>query len=325
MFRIIISLQSLNFINLWVFLELRTLRFIFFIASDKILFDKFQEIIKFFIIQCLSGLRILILRIFQELENNNFIFFILILIILLKIGSAPFHIWILNLSLNISWISLFLFLSLIKIIPFQFLNSLSYFNLSIFGLISFIISSILIIYTKNLKQILIISSIIFIGIIFFILNKNFWIEFLFIYSIILAQLRIIFWLIVLQKNFLIHFKNSNLIKIFLLISIFNIRGIPPLPGFFIKIFWLINSNLEIFSILIFLIISRLRTYIYIRIWINFLRFNSYKIYIKNNYNNFKNNFFLFIFIINFYISLIWFYFYYIKYLKQELNLNLGRN
>ena len=231
----------------------------------------------------------------------------LILIIIFKIGSAPFHMWILNLSLRISWTRVFLFLSFIKVIPFQFLNSLSCFNLSIFGLISFFISSILIIYTKNLKQILIISSIVFIGIIFFILNKNFWIEFLIIYSIILAQLRVIFWLIVLQKNFLSHLKNSNLIKIFLLVSILNFRGIPPLPGFFIKFFWLINSNLNFFRIIIFLIISIIRTYMYIRIWINFLRVNSYKTYIKNNYNNFKNNFFLTIFIINFFMSLIWFY------------------
>ena len=84
------GILSISFLGVWVFLELRTVRFLFFLfASIKNIIIK--ERIKLFLVQALSGLLILILIVQKEFLNHELLVFLVALVILFKIRAAPFH------------------------------------------------------------------------------------------------------------------------------------------------------------------------------------------------------------------------------------------
>lgn len=309
---LLIGIQSTRFVRLWIFLELRTLSIIFFILRELTSHDSFQDTIKFFIIQALRGLSIFVMGISQEINRTNLFFFLFRGIILFKIGAAPFHIWLLSLVNGFSWPILFIFLTIIKFIPFQILSTLIPLNLSIFGTISFLIAGLLIFYCVTLKQLIVISSIVFIGTLFFILkNGIWWINLLLIYSINFLPFMYLLWLVGQQKRLLVHRINFGLIKVRLAFLFFRIRGIPPLPGFFIKLFWLIESQVGFFSILMFLIVSGASAYIYLRVWIRLINWRSNLVIQQKFYSYYFNELILIIIFLSLFVRLFILIYYYI--------------
>lgn len=129
-----------------------------------------KETIKLFLIQALTGIRILLLLLFSNLYPSYPIRFFIWLVVLLKISAVPFHIWFLNLRSKIPWERMLLFLTVIKFIPLIILRNSYRFYIIFFSNLSLVVSRVRRIYYSRLKNLIVLSSLYFLGILFFLLN-----------------------------------------------------------------------------------------------------------------------------------------------------------
>ena len=227
--------------------------------------SQFQLIIKLFIIQSIGGLLLLIFLLIKEVYSLELVNTLLIVIILVKIGAIPFHWWALKIVNILNWDNLIVFLTILKIIPLFLLQNTFTNFLVLIGLLSFIISGVRRIYSNNLKILIFWSSLFFLGILLIRLKKGGvnWLRLLIAYALILFPLAKLFKEAkVTQYNL----NNSNLIarinllRFFLLI---NLIGLPPFPGFFLKLLWVLESKQSFIEVFIFLSSNIIIIFIYL--------------------------------------------------------------
>jgi len=229
---VIIGLSESNIFIQWGILELTRVRFIPLIIRSGTGY-KTQAGIKYFLSQAPASILILLRvilftpPIFYEILNPALIF---------KLAMPPFHGWLFSLIDSIGINELSLLLTVQKFIPLliieirikNILILLSIIN-TIYLLIVFNIS------VRSIKPILIISSI----------SRAFWpirvlqaggvwFEFMIFYSFLFLLLcNFLRWEKIFTYNNLI---NKNMITRFVLSAqLFNLGGVPPLTGFFLKI------------------------------------------------------------------------------------------
>lgn len=261
-FSVIRGIFRSRFFTIWFFLELRTISFLLnlIIIKYKIIF---KETIKLFLIQSLRGMRILLLILIKETSSLGSIRFLIWIVILFKIGAIPFHFWFLNLRNNLSWERIILFLTVIKFLPLMILINLDRQYCGFFRLISFIVASIRRVYYWNIKNLIVLSSLYFLGIIFYLINnRNFWLEMILIYIIIFLPLFFIFRKT--NNNFFLSNWIGRASPLIIFLLIIRLAGLPPFPGFFLKYIWLINSKIDFLSLVVFFITSRIIIYLYVR-------------------------------------------------------------
>lgn len=156
----------------------------------------------------------------------------------------------------------------------------------IFGILTIIIATLLINSQYNIQRFIALSSISHLG--FLILQFSYsYLFYIYIYTI-----TSLFLLILLYNN------NLNfIIKIIITFILFSLSGLPPLPGFYTKLYILIDLlNLGYISIIIILLISSIilaANYIYLGLIS--LHFNS-SLLKYNSYNILSIFFILFIFL-----------------------------
>lgn len=260
------SLISNNWILIWCGLEIILICFIPIILNKN--FNSSECCLKYFIIQRVRS-SILILSIILILININFnIGIILNISLIIKIGVAPFHIWVLNVVEGLDFNFLFVLLTLIKLPPLCILSYVSLYLIP-FIFLTLILGSILGLNQRSSRKIIGYSSIFNIG---FILScvffNHIWLFYLFFYSVIIYLL--IYILINLNLNYINQFIVNDFnpfSKFILFLRLLSIGGIPPLIGFIIKLIVLelmlfINFYLVRFIIIVF---SLLIIFIYIRI------------------------------------------------------------
>lgn len=231
-----------------------------FLSSNSILY--------YFIIQSLASSLFFFASLLSPIFFTKIFNLVIIISILIKLGSAPFHIWFPQISEGLRYNSFFFLSSFQKIIPFYIITIISKKFLILFIILSAIIGSFGGLNQKSFKKILAFSSISHISWILslILIRHNFWIIYFFIYILILIKI-----IYLLKKNNIISIININSIKFsnFKKISLFSLflslGGLPPFLGFLTK--WisiiLIIKNFPL--ILIFLISSSLiNLYFYIR-------------------------------------------------------------
>lgn len=260
---IILTIYSKNWIIFWIFLELNTFSFIYILFNNKFNYNSSRSAIIYFIIRFFSTF--LILLNFLNYSNiilieSNFIFNIGLLI---KLGVAPFHFWIIQIAKNCSILQFSILITIQKIIPISFLIFLIQlkiiFPLTIIRLI-FLYD---LLNSNSIKSIIISSSIVNNNWIIILCACNYQILLTYFYTYSFIIFQFIYFCIKLN------IKNLNNIKkkINLFILIFSLIGIPPFLGFYIKlisVFHFINLFSTILIILI-LIISIIISYIYLKI------------------------------------------------------------
>lgn len=275
----------LNWIYMWVFLEISTISFIFYLT----LFIKnvrkldFQEgLVKYFLIQAMASLFLLVSFIWRggqsfwglDLTFSSGLFWG---VLILKLGLVPFHFWVPPVGRALSYWGLFLLLGWQKLIPLILLFNCLGANLNLMGfclIISIIWRTMCQYNVLNLKLLLVYSSIAHIS----------WLG---VCSFLGAKLALIYYSVYIIIIFLLFHELNKLnlfylldvkylsVEFFLLLNLFSLRGLPPFLGFFPKWAILINGAL-LFSNLfwfVFLAIRVLGFYIYIRIIFPILRGN----------------------------------------------------
>jgi len=107
LFSVILFYSRLRWIQFWVWIELNQLFFLFFIRLFFL--TKIETIIKYFIIQRITSMIIIIILV---LTKNDFF---ILRVLFLKLGLIPFHSWILNIVKSIELFSYFTLLTVQKI------------------------------------------------------------------------------------------------------------------------------------------------------------------------------------------------------------------
>ena len=204
-------------------------------------------------------------------ENLNISFgllysFIFILAgLLFKLGSAPFHFWLPdvyegspnNITAFFAIVPKIAYISILIRFFFDIFNDFSYFFeiiLYICAFISMLFGSILSLQQKKIKRLLAYSSINHIGYILIGFTSNLFnsIPYILLYILIYIIMSISIWTsfisIYFNKKPIKYltdlsnlFKLNKTLSILIIINIFSMAGIPPLAGFFSKLFIFLSA------------------------------------------------------------------------------------
>jgi len=224
----------------------------------------------------------------------------ILILFFFKFGAVPFHFWVPDVYEGAPLASTIIFSIITKpILVHLFIKLIFAFGtlfylfqeyLYLIGLISILVGTFFTLVQKRFKKIIVYSSITQVGFLIFSLSLNTYDGMVYTYFFLIIYIitSVLIWgTISLLYNFgskyniflkksnsglffshLLHVFNYNPLFSFLFILIFfSIAGIPPLVGFFSKmfiIFELVYNHLIIFSILIILI-SSISIFYYIRI------------------------------------------------------------
>nr|YP_009673877.1 NADH dehydrogenase subunit 2 [Amblyomma javanense]QDC21268.1 NADH dehydrogenase subunit 2 [Amblyomma javanense] len=288
---VIITISSKSWFIYWLMMEMNLLMFIPILNSKKK--NSSNSMISYFIIQSFSSNLFLFSMLNFEIMAIKFFCFTAMMSIMIKLAIIPFHFWLTNLSEMLDFKSLFLILTIQKVIPLFILSSIKMNILSIFVMISSIFASIFVLNLKSLKKILIFSSISHQSwmIVLMLISSNFWISYMIVYSILIYKITSM--LIKINSNYinnLIYTKSDFNIKITFCMMMLSLGGMPPFLGFlmkFISILIIMNSSSMMISILI--MSSIINIFIYVRaimpnLFINLMNTKIYmltKMNIKN--------------------------------------------
>lgn len=287
-----VAISASSWFIAWIGLEINILALLALFLSNPSSRNS-EATLKYFLVQALAS-AILISRalttrnLFSFLSSLNLFSIFIIISLLIKIGAAPFHLWVPQIIEGLSWINNSILITWQKIAPFFLLSACieRKYNISII-IISIILSSVLgamIGLTHiSVRKILAFSSINHLGwmLASLIVNLKLWICYFFSYCIILLSLINILNLlnIVRINNTRL---NNPLRQISLFITLLSFGGLPPLFGFFpkwITIQAMVDSSITILTILVFS--SLVALFFYCRIMFSRLLKKSFLIKPKN--------------------------------------------
>ena len=250
--------------------------------NEKTSYLNLESIFKYTIISAIFSILILI-YIISEYNDNNVVFIksysvisiITIIAFSIKIGIFPFHIWIPEVYLGINLNSIFILGLIPKIVIFLLWSKLYLMN-NIFYIMVFsslLFSCLAGLNQSNFKLIIAYSSIYNISFIFssFFISNSLSITYSWIYFTIYFFTSTILIMSInktLTNNYLIYLNNiDNKVNILMVITLFSLIGIPPLAGFFIKVFFIkhiIYTKMIMLTIVIILT-TLVSSFYYVRI------------------------------------------------------------
>nr|YP_010586095.1 NADH dehydrogenase subunit 2 [Cheumatopsyche charites]UZZ43831.1 NADH dehydrogenase subunit 2 [Cheumatopsyche charites] len=273
-FSMFISISANSWINCWMGLEINTFSFLPFIFKKKNFLSS-ESSIKFFLIQSISSINLMFIiflinwNSMNQIQLLNSLYLIISISLLFKLGSAPFHFWMISLIESFNWINMMIFFSLQKIPPIILISY--YLNIKflfLIILINSIFGSISGLNQLSIRKIMTYSSIFNFSWMFsaILISENMFIIFMIIYSSILVNLFMLFNSINLNNlNQIFLIKNNNLLIYLIMINLLSLGGMPPFLGFMSK--WLISMfliQLKFMVIIIIMLMSLINLYYYIQ-------------------------------------------------------------
>nr|ADY86043.1 NADH dehydrogenase subunit 2 [Corcyra cephalonica] len=296
-FSTFISISSNSWFGCWIGLEINLLSFIPLISNSSNLLAS-EASLKYFLTQSIASINFMFsilmkLTLMKNFEINNFISIMINSSLLMKMGSTPFHFWFPNIAEGLSWFNNFLLMTWQKITPMILLSYYMNKNfIIIISIINTIIGAIGGLNQTSLRKLMAFSSINNLGwmLISIMMSENLWLFYLIMYSFLISIMCFLFKLLNMYFINQLFISNLNyLIKTFLLINFLSLGGLPPFIGFFPK--WImINSMMSnnlFFTTFIFIMMSLIMLFFYIRIiyssfMFNYINLKWMNIYIKNN-------------------------------------------
>nr|YP_010554672.1 NADH dehydrogenase subunit 2 [Hydropsyche rhomboana]UYO79305.1 NADH dehydrogenase subunit 2 [Hydropsyche rhomboana] len=285
-FSILFIMSSNSWINCWMGLEINTLTFLSLAFNKKFLINS-EFSIKFYLIQSISSINFLffiLLINYNLMENMNFYNLILInlnLTLLMKMGSAPFHFWMISIIEGISWMNTFILLTIQKIPPMILISYYLNFKILIIVIIlNCFFGSLGGLNQLNIQKIMTYSSIYNFSwmISSIMISENVFYFFILIYMLILFNLFFLFSkfnLFFINQLFLI--KSNKFSILILSLNLFSLGGLPPFLGFITK--WIISiyliQNFN-FIVLIMILSSLINLYYYFQLMYPFLTIQKFE-------------------------------------------------
>nr|YP_009443435.1 NADH dehydrogenase subunit 2 [Argonauta hians]ATR85781.1 NADH dehydrogenase subunit 2 [Argonauta hians] len=263
----IMSMSSSHWMMMWMGLELNLMG-ILPLMNIKSKNLEIESSMKYFIIQSLSSSLFFLSSIFSFLYSTNMysMFFnssfssLMMISLLIKLGSVPFHFWLPSMCKFLSWSILYFILSWQKLAPLYMLSLINtnFYLLIISSIFSSIIGSIQAINQTNLQMIMTYSSISHLGwmIPATSINNSMMMFYLLIYSIIIIPL--FYFFSSFSTNYLFSLSEQNFLNnnqnIMISSLLLSLGGIPPTLGFLSKLMimnMLIYMNMMILPLILF--------------------------------------------------------------------------
>nr|YP_009180604.1 NADH dehydrogenase subunit 2 [Procambarus alleni]ALM30829.1 NADH dehydrogenase subunit 2 [Procambarus alleni] len=274
---LMLCISSDTWFGAWVGLELNLLSFIPLISSSSNRYSS-ESILKYFLVQVLASVMIIFSALFILMMVNLKMVFSLSL--LLKLGAAPFHFWFPQVMEGLSWIQAIILMTLQKVGPMILLSYLVYDKWSLImiftsAVVSAIVGAMGGLNQLYLRKIMAFSSINHMSWMFFamILSEYCWLLYFSIYC--LLSILVIMNFYFQQAYHFSHLVNSSfplMPKVFSMMSLFSLGGLPPFLGFIPK--WFIIQEMifcnYLYPLLVLLMCSLVTLYFYIRMSISFL-------------------------------------------------------
>lgn len=273
-----LSILSTSLISLFVSIEI--LSFTQIIIINLYIQDQYPGILYYLLSGLFTG--IFILSLGYIYIGYQIAYKLIIIVFIFKLGLIPFHILLPLIYLNLSTNNIFIIDIPYKIILFYILIKL---NITLpLSYIYFLLffSSLASLKYKNLIYIMIYSSIFNYAIILTIINLSN--PSVFIYYILNYSIFVLIYIYLLTNYFI----NKEIFHSYYLylwgVVIFNLLGIPPLAGFFIKFYaLLLFGHHQLYLLLIiFLLSSLIFSYTYLRILITMLMSSNKYLIINTN-------------------------------------------
>nr|QUS63489.1 NADH dehydrogenase subunit 2 [Odontoptilum angulatum] len=303
-FSTLISISANSWMGCWIGLEINLLSFIPLISNTNNLMTS-EASLKYFLIQSIASINflfsIILMMIFMKnFEMNNLFSILINSSMFMKMGAAPFHFWFPNIIEGLSWLNCFILLTWQKITPMILLSYYMNTNfLIMIMIINTIIGAIGGINQTSLRKLMSFSSINNLGWLMFsiLISEYLWLTYFLFYSFLISIMCFSFYIMnIYFINQLFIFNMNMMLKFLLMINFLSLGGLPPFLGFFPK--WIIINFmiLKKFYIIsfIFIMMSLITLFFYIRITYSCILFNYHKL--KWFKINIKNNYFLFIWI-----------------------------
>ena len=271
---ILIVISNNRILVYWVLMECSVAFFLPFIISNNY---GLERRFKYFLVQISNSFFFLISLL---LSFKGFEIFLLIFLIY-KVGRAPFYQWVVYIVRRISWVNIYILISIIKIIPIILVINFLVKNKEIyfFIVLSCVIGGLGGLGQISLRILMVYSSINHLSwILSCILLGNIWcINYIFIYFIILY--RAFFFFFIFNLDFISQINNLDKWNIFVICNLLNLRGLPPFTVFILKFFvlkGLIFNKIEL--LVLFLLLNTLFALFY------YIRLRIYRFF--NRYVNF---------------------------------------
>nr|YP_009184021.1 NADH dehydrogenase subunit 2 [Pyrinioides aurea]ALN96950.1 NADH dehydrogenase subunit 2 [Pyrinioides aurea] len=295
-FSTMISISSNSWFGCWIGLEINLMSFIPLISNLNNLMSS-EASLKYFLTQSIASINFLFIILLnflfmKKFEVNNLISILINSSMMMKMGSAPFHFWFPNIIEGLSWWNCFILMTWQKVTPMILLSY--YFNknfLMIILIMNVIVGAIGGLNQSSLRKLMAFSSINNLGwmMVSSLISENLWLFYLITYSFLISIICITFYIFNMYFiNQLFTFNLNFMIKISFLINFLSLGGLPPFLGFFPK--WIVINFLMInklyFLTFIFIMMSLIMLFFYIRIsysslMFNYLKLKWFKINIKN--------------------------------------------
>nr|URW97627.1 NADH dehydrogenase subunit 2 [Lysmata sp. 1 LQZ-2020] len=283
---ILITTSSSSWLSCWMGLELNLLSFIPLMSSSHNLY-KSEAALKYFLIQALGSAIILFWAPALLVLSSESSQVVLLLAILLKLGAAPFHLWLPSVMQGLHWPQCIILMTLQKIAP---LTMVSYLNPSNALTIGIFLSSSLSALVGGLggmnqtftRKLLAYSSINHVGWMMTAISFSEWA--VMYYFVVYAAITYTV-VSILNSQQIFHLSNTLPItlppstQLLLFISLFSLGGLPPFLGFFPKMFVIFNLSNQYHMLWasIMIMSSLLTLLFYVRIAIPAITLSSSKI------------------------------------------------
>ncbi|NP_150614.1 NADH dehydrogenase subunit 2 (mitochondrion) [Limulus polyphemus] len=273
-----ITMSSSSWLMAWMGLEMNLMGFIPLISthSNK---RASEASLKYFLIQTIASSTFL----FSFLLSSSFsiiqftmmtpwmIPFMVILTLSVKLGAAPFHMWLPTVAEGLSWTNCLILMSWQKMAPLSIISMIFPKNplIIIIATLSAISGSMGGLNQTSLRKILAFSSISHMAWMLssMLISKMLWLFYIFIYSIIISSIILCFAPFNMLHINQVSTNQNKKLNSLITINLLSLGGLPPFLGFLPKwliMFYLLQMNM--FLMVSILIISTLiNLYYYTRI------------------------------------------------------------
>nr|YP_009136896.1 NADH dehydrogenase subunit 2 [Goniada japonica]AKE32093.1 NADH dehydrogenase subunit 2 [Goniada japonica] len=277
----IMSISANHWIFVWMGLEINLLSFIPIMFSSMSN-QETEASVKYFMTQAL-GSSFILLSAFSITSMNlhlispNMWTTMLFMGLMIKMGAAPFHFWLPQVMMSLSWYSCMILTTWQKLAPIFIMLSISSFANSYFitmiAMIGTMIGGIGGLNQSQLRPLLAYSSISHLGWIMMGLSMSYSITFIYFMIYVFTTLPIMYMLNTLSKksNSMLSIMTINPYLLSILMILFmSLGGLPPFLGFFPKwsMIQIMSMNNLILPSLIMLAGSLMNLFYYLNIFFN---------------------------------------------------------
>nr|ASM41878.1 NADH dehydrogenase subunit 2 [Scaphoideus varius] len=235
MIGVIMTICSNNWVSMWMGLEMSLLSFIPFMQTKNVISS--ESMIKYFIMQSVAStlllLSVVIMLVVEAFMMNEMV---MSMAMLIKLGSAPFHNWVILIIETMNYLTMIIMLTLLKIPPLLIMFQVNSSMLMLPIILGMIVGSMFGLNQSSMRKTIGYSSIFNMSLVLTSINSfNITIVYMTLYSISLFLL--VNTIKYLKINFISQMilnEHNAFMKINLWINMLSMGGFPPLIGFLSK-------------------------------------------------------------------------------------------